>query len=90
MLSSTNSLKRDKYVFQPKRYDDNDNIICVLSKRTMYKNGKKFFNKDKCKLTGIYDFEKEEFVITWVAEGFMNASHKKLLNYFLKQYDWIN
>lgn len=51
MLSSTNSLRRDKYVFQPKRYDDNDNIICALSKRTMYKNGKKFFNKDKCKLT---------------------------------------
>ena len=88
MLSSTNSLRRDKYVFQPKRYDDNGNLICVLSKRITYKNGKKFIKKDKCKLTGVYDFEKEEFIITWVAEGFMNASHKKLLNYFLKKYEY--
>ena len=88
MRSETNSVSHSKYVFQPKRYDENDNIICVLSKRTKYKNNGKYLHRDKHKLTGVYKFDENKFVITWVADGFYNASHKKLLNYFLKEYEW--
>ena len=90
MKSQTNSVTRSKYVFQPIRYDDNDNLICKLVRRSKCKVKNKIVNRDKCKLTGIYDFNKGEFIIKWTAEGFLTKSHKRLLDYFLREYDWID
>ena len=70
-----------KFKFQPTRYDENNNLLCALYRKSS--------NKWKCKLTGRYNFEKEEFEIIWQYEGFLeNPKHKKLLTYTLKQYDW--
>lgn len=84
MKSSTNSVKCGPYVFQPTKYDDNGDLYCMIVKRHTYK---KFVN-DRCKLTGLYHFDTNEFEIIWTSEGFMNHSHKKMLDFFLKEYDW--
>lgn len=84
MLSKTNSISRGPYVFQPTKYDKDGNLYCKLSKRHKYKQ----YVKDTCKLTGLYNFDTGKFEIIHESEGFMNRGHKKLLNWFLEQYDW--
>lgn len=76
MKSATNSVKCGPYVFQPTKYDDNGDLYCMIVKR------------NKCKLTGLYHFDTNKFEIIWTSEGFMNHSHKKMLDFFLKEYDW--
>lgn len=76
MKSATNSVKCGPYVFQPTKYNDNGDLYCIIVKR------------NKCKLTGLYHFDTNEFEIIWTSEGFMNHSHKKMLDFFLKEYDW--
>ena len=76
MKSATNSVKCGPYVFQPTKYDDNGDLYCMIVKR------------NKCKLTGLYHFDTNEFEIIWTSEGFINHSHKKMLDFFLKEYDW--
>lgn len=88
MLSKTNSIKRDKYKFQPTKYDQNNNLYCKLTKCVIYKNGNKIYKKEVCKLTGLYNFETEKFEIIFTTKKFFNKNHKKLLRLFLKQYDW--
>lgn len=88
MLSKTNSIRRDKYKFQPTKYDQNNNLYCKLTKCVIYKNGNKFSEKEVCKLTGLYNFETETFEIIFTTEEFFTRKHKKLLQWFLKQYDW--
>lgn len=84
MLSKTNSCKCGSYIFQPTKYDDNGNLYCMIVKRHKYK---KFIN-DKCKLTGLYNFDTNKFDIIYSSLDFMNHNHKKMLDWFLKQYDW--
>lgn len=84
MLSETNSLKRGPYIFQPTKYDANGDLYCMIVKRHKYK---KFVN-DKCKLTGIYHFNTNKFDIIHTTSDWFNHNHKKLLNWFLKQYEW--
>lgn len=79
--SKTNSVKAGKYRFQPIKYDKDNNLYCVI-----YRNGA---HGEKCKLTLLYKFEEETYEIIWVEEGWFNHNHKKLLNFFLKEYDWI-
>ena len=77
MLSKTNSIHRGPYIFKPTKYDKDDNLYCMIVKN------------NKCKLTGLYNFETKKFEIIYEVPGFMNHNHKKMLNWFLKQYDWI-
>lgn len=86
--SKTNSVRRGPYVFQPTKYDKQGNLYCKLSNRHEYFDGKKYIN-DRCKLTGLYHFDTGKFEIIWMSEDFLNHRHKKLLNYFLKEYDWL-
>lgn len=79
--SKTNSVKSGKYRFQPTKYDKDNNLYCAI-----YRNG---IYRKKCKLTLLYNFEKENFEIIWVEDGWLTNKHKKLLNFFLKGYDWI-
>ena len=76
MKSATNSVKCGPYVFKPTKYDDNGDLYCMIVKG------------NKCKLTGLYHFDTNKFEIIWTSEGFMNHSHKKMLDFFLKEYDW--
>lgn len=85
MLSKTNSIKIGPYIFQPTKYDKNNNLYCKIVKRHEYKN----FVRDTCKLTGIYNFDEEKFTIIFCSKDFLNHKHSKLLNMFLKEYDWI-
>lgn len=85
MLSKTNSISCGPYIFQPTKYDKDGNLYCMIVKRHTYKK----FTNDKCKLTGLYNFDTGEFKIIYEAPGFMNRDHNKMLNWFLKQYDWI-
>ena len=87
MLSATNSVRRGPYIFQPTKYDKNGNLYCTLIKQHTYN---KFVN-NRCKLTGLYNFNTETFEIIFCSPGFLDKNnHKKLLNWFLKQYDWID
>lgn len=79
--SKTNSVRSGKYRFQPTKYDENDNLYCAV-----YRNGA---HGEKCKLTLLYKFEEETYEIIWVEEGWLNSKHKKLLEFFLKEYDWL-
>ena len=78
--SKSNSVKVGKYTFQPTKYDENGNLYCAL-----YRKG---CHEPKCKVTGLYNFDTEKFELIYVAEGWMNHNHKKLLNYMLNEYDW--
>ena len=75
--SKTNSIKSDGYKFQPVKYDKDGNLYCKIEK------------SNKIKLTGIYNFEKEKFEIIWIENNWLTNKHKKLLNFFLKGYDWV-
>ena len=90
MLSKTNSISCGPYVFQPTKYDNNGDLYCMIVKRHTYtdKRTKHTFVNDKCKLTGLYKFDENKFEIIYTTPEFMNRGHKKLLNWFLKQYDW--
>ena len=81
MLSKTNSITVGKYIFQPTKYDENDNLYC-----TLYRNGSHGL---KCKLTLLYKFEEHSYEIIWTEHEWMNHKHKKMLNWILRQYDWI-
>ena len=81
MLTKTNGLHRGKYLFQPTRYNENNNLFCALYKNTS--------RRQKCKLTLLYKFEEGTYEIIWVASGWLSHAHKKLLTWFLKQYEWI-
>lgn len=82
--SKTNSVRVGPYYFQPTKYDKEGNLYCMIVKRHAYK---KYVN-DKCKLTGLYNFDTGEFKIIHVAESWLNHNHQKMLNFFLKEYDW--
>ena len=79
--SKTNSVKVGKYKFQPTKYDKYGNLYC-----TIYRNDSR---EQKCKLTLLYKFEEGTYEIIWVEDGWLNHNHKKMLNFFLKEYDWI-
>lgn len=79
--TKTNGIHRDKYLFQPTKYDENDNLYCAI-----YRNGA---HGHKCKMTILYKFDESTYDIIWVEEGWLNHNHKKLLNWFLEQYDWL-
>lgn len=83
--SATNSVKCGPYIFQPTKYDQNDNLLCKIVKRHQYKK----HIRDVCKLTGVYNFNNNTFNIIWVSKGFLNHKHNKMLNFFLKEYDWV-
>ena len=85
MLSKTNSVKFGPYYFQPTKYDKNGNLYCMIFKRHRYKK----FKNDRCKLTGLYHFDTGEFDIIYTTSDWFNHNHKKLLKWFLKQYDWV-
>ncbi len=82
MKSATNSVRRGKYIFQPTKYDDNGNIYCSLYRLDSN-------NKRVCKVTGFYDLNNEKFELIYIAEGWMNHNHKRILNFLLSQYDWV-
>ena len=84
MLSATNSIKCGPYIFQPTNYDDNGNLYCMIVTRHTYK---KVVN-DKCKLAGLYNFDTDSFKVIYSSPYFLNRNHKKMLSWFLKQYDW--
>ena len=79
--SKSNSVKVGKYTFQPIRYDADNNLYCSLYRLNSH-------GKQICKLTGIYKFDEEKVELIYVAEGWMNHNHKKLLNFMLNEYDW--
>ncbi len=81
MFTKTNGLHRDNYLFQPTKYDKNNNLYCSL-----YRNGS---HGQKCKLTMLYKFEEGTYDIIWVEHNWLNRNHRKLLQWFLEQYDWI-
>jgi hypothetical protein len=83
--SQTNSVKSGPYYFQPTKYDKDGNLYCMIFKRHTYKK----FNNDKCKLTGLYHFDTGKFEIIYVVPGWLNHNHKKILDFFLKEYDWL-
>ena len=83
--SKTNSVKVGPYYFQPTKYDKNGNLYCMIFKRHTYKR----FKNDKCKLTGLYNFDTQKFEIIYTAPDWLNHNHKKMLEFFLKEYDWI-
>lgn len=83
--SKTNSVKVGPYYFQPTKYNDNGDLYCKIIKRHTYKR----CVNDKCKLTGLYHFDTGEFEIIYETPGFLNRNHQKMLNFFLKEYDWI-
>lgn len=85
LKSNTNSVKVGPYIFQPTKYDENNNLYCKIVKRHKYKK----FVKDTCKLTGIYNFAEGKFTIIFCSKDFLNHQHSKLLNMFLKEYDWV-
>lgn len=76
--SKTNSVRCGIYVFQPTRYDENDNLFCKLVAHT------------KVFITGVYKFNEEKFEIIWSRSGWLNSmKHQKMLNFFLSEYDWV-
>ena len=75
--SKTNSIKSGNYKFQPTKYDKDGNLYCKIEKN------------NKVKLTGIYNFENENFEIIWVQNNWLTNKHKKLLNFLLEGYDWV-
>ena len=83
--SKTNSVKVGPYYFQPTKYDNDGNLYCMIFKRHTYKK----FKNDKCKLTGLYHFDTGEFEIIYTTPDWLNHNHKKMLDFFLKEYDWI-
>ena len=83
--SKTNSVKVGPYYFQPTKYDNDGNLYCMIFKRHTYKK----FKNDKCKLTGLYHFDTGEFEIIYTTPDWLNSNHKKMLEFFLKEYDWI-
>ncbi len=85
MLSKTNSVSCGPYLFQPTRYDENGDLFCKLVKIERYKR----HVHETCKLTGLYHFDTNEFEIIYAYKDFLNSKHKKMLNNFLKEYDWL-
>lgn len=79
--TKTNGIHRNKYLFQPTKYDENDNLYCSI-----YRNGT---NGPKCKMTILYKFKEGTYDTIWVEEGWLNHNHQKLLNWFLEKYDWL-
>jgi hypothetical protein len=80
--SNTNSVKSGKYTFQPQEYDEDDNLICYIYRCNAH-------GKNICKLIGTYLFNENKFEINWKEEGWLlNRSHKRLINFFLEEYDW--
>lgn len=75
-----------KYIFNPKRFNQEGHLICALYRRkgAFYKGR----CKKKCKLTGVYNFEKKEFIVTYLYENWLTKKHCKLLNFIFKKYDW--
>ena len=85
MLSKTNSVSCGPYSFQPTRYNDDGDLYCKIVKMDKYKN----FVHEKCKLTGLYHFDTNKFEIIYAYKDFLNVKHKKMINKFLKEYDWL-
>lgn len=81
MISITNSIHRGKYIFKPTKYDCDGNLYCAI-----YKKGA---HKPKCKITLLYKFNEETYDIIWTENNWLNHKHKKLLNWFLEQYNWM-
>lgn len=81
MLSKTNSVKSGKYIFQPTKYDEDGNLYCVLYRLNSH-------HKRVCKVTGIYNFDKEKFELIFIDNNWLTKSHKKILEFLLNEYDW--
>jgi hypothetical protein len=81
MRSRINSVEAGSYVFQPTEYDNDGNLLCSLYR--CRNNGR------DCMLKGIYDFNEEKFTIIHIKDGWLSRSHKIILDYFLKEYDWL-
>lgn len=81
MKSKTNSVKVGKYRFLPTKYDKDDNLYCTIYEYTA--------QEKKCKLTLLYKFTEETYEIIWVEDNWLNNKHNKLLEFFLKEYEWI-
>lgn len=80
--SKTNSIKAGKYIFQPQKYDTDNNLICYLYRLNCHGNR-------ICKLIGTYLFDDEKFELNWLEDGWiLNRSHKNLINFFMSEYDW--
>lgn len=79
--SKTNSVRIGKYKFQPTKYDESGNLYCKLVKLSRV---------EKCKLTLLYKFDTGTYDLIFVSKDWMiKRNHKKLLELFLKEYDWI-
>lgn len=79
--SKTNSVRIEKYKFQPTKYDKSGNLYCKLVKLN---------HGERCKLTLLYRFDTETYDLIFVDKDWMiKHNHKKLLELFLKEYDWI-
>lgn len=82
LRSKTNSVSLGAYRFQPTKYDEDGNLYCAL-----YRNGA---HGEKCKVTILYKFNEETYDIIWADQDWISLSkNKKLLKFFLKQYDWV-
>jgi len=80
--SKTNSIRSGKYIFQPTKFDKEDNLCCSLYRINAHK-------KKVCKLTGTYFFNEDRFKINWKEDNWiLNRKHKDLINFFLNEYDW--
>lgn len=81
-----NDVTIGRYTFSPKRFNNEGHLICALHRRrgAPYKGR----YKKTCKLTGTYNFEKEEFIVTYISENWLTKKHRKLLNIIFKAYDW--
>ena len=82
LKSKSNSVRSGKYIFQPKRYDKDDNLICAIYRENSHK-------KEVCKLTGVYKFDEDKFEVLWEDDNWLTSNkHLKLLKFFLEEYDW--
>ena len=89
--SKTCSVRSGPYYFQPTKYDSQGNVFCKIVKRKSWKQ----YTKDSCKLTGLYIFERNAFVVRYISQDWMslvnkrlNSKHSKMLRFFLSEYDW--
>ena len=81
MKSKTNSVKVGKYRFLHTKYDNDGNLYWTIYEYTE--------QEKKRKLTLLYKFAEETYEIICVEDNWLNNKHKKLLEFFLKEYEWI-
>lgn len=79
--SKTNSIKLGGYIFQPLEYDSNGDLCCVLYK---------IVNSQRVVvLKGVYCFDDDEFLVTFVlGEWLSRRNNKRTLKKLLNGYDW--